>query len=90
MTDTRVSLVLAIKEHLISGNPITQLESMVLFGVANVTPIISDMRRDGYKVESRRVPFLRVLRRVNEMASLEPPKNLPIQEISLTEYQWDG
>ena len=90
MATNRVSLVLAIKEHLLDGHPITQLECVVLFGVADVTPIISDMRKEGYKIESKRSPYSAALRRINTAAYLEPPKNLPVKELMLTEYFWMG
>lgn len=90
MKNCKTSLVLAIKEHLICGNPLTQLECVVLFGVADVTPTISDMRREGYKIDSARVPYVKALRRINEVATLQPPPNLPIKEITLTEYSWAG
>jgi hypothetical protein len=90
MTTIKTSLVLAIKEHLLEGNPITQLESICLFGVADITPTISDLRREGYKIESKRVPYVRALRRINERATLSPPANLPVKEITLTEYVWCG
>jgi hypothetical protein len=90
MKNVKVSLVLAIKEHLIAGHPITQLESVCLFGVADITPTISDLRREGYKIESTRVPYVKALRRLNESAILVPPNNLPVKEITLTEYVWHG
>ena len=90
MTTLKVSLVMAIKEHILEGNPITQLESVCMFGVADITPTISDLRREGYKIESKRVPYVRALRRINERATLTPPKNLPVKEITLTEYVWCG
>lgn len=90
MKTVKVSLVMAIKEHILKGNPITQLEGICLFGVADITPTISDLRRDGYKIDSTRVPYVRALRRLNESANLTPPKNLPVKEIALTEYVWCG
>lgn len=86
MSTNRTPLVLAVKEHLIAGNPITHLECIVLFGVPSLTKVISDMRRDGWIVKSRRVPFLTALRRINEFAVLQPPTNLPVREVQLTEY----
>ena len=90
MKNIKVSLVLAIKEHLLEGRPITQLESVCLFGVADITPTISDLRREGYKIESKRVPYVRALRRLNKSATFLPPNNLPVKEITLTEYTWGG
>lgn len=87
MSANKTQLVLGVKEHLIGGNPITQLECIVLFGVPSLTKVISDMRREGYVISSRRVPFVAALRRINESATLQPPTNLPIKEVSLTEYR---
>ncbi len=86
MPNNRTQLVLGVKEHLLTGHPITQLECIVLFGVPSLTKVISDMRRDGYVIRSKRVPFVAALRRINESATLAPPQNLPIREVALTEY----
>ena len=87
MSNSKTQLVLGVKEHLLEGHPITQLECIVLFGVPSLTKVISDMRRDGYVIKSKRVPFVAALRRINESAVLEPPKNLPVKEVVLTEYR---
>lgn len=86
MAMNKTPLVTAVKEHLLAGNPITHLECIVLFGVPSLTKVISDMRKEGWTVESRRVPFVAALRRINESAVLQPPSNLPIREVQLTEY----
>lgn len=86
MKNQRYGIAMAVKEHLHSGNPITRLEALVLFGVSNLTDVISEMRKEGWIIESRPVPFAAAVKRVNEYAVLEPPKNLPVREIQLTEY----
>lgn len=86
MTNDRTPLVLAVKEHLLAGNPITHLECIVLFGVPGLTKVISDMRKEGWIVKSKKVPFLAAMRRINEHAVLQPPANLPVREVQLTEY----
>jgi hypothetical protein len=86
MTQMKFGMVLAVKEHLLSGHSMTQLEAIVLFGVPSLTKVISDMRRDGFVVESRRVPYAAALKRINEHATLVPPANLPVREVQLTEY----
>jgi hypothetical protein len=48
------------------------------------------MRRHGYKIDSRKIPFVKVVRRINEYAVYVPPSNLPIKEITVTEYVWAG
>ena len=51
-----------------------------------LTDVISEMRKEGWIIESRSIPFAAAVKRVNEYAVLEPPKNLPVREIQLTEY----
>ena len=86
MTSLKHGLVAAAREHLLEGKSITRLEAMVLFGVPDLTKIISDMRRQGWIVHSRKIPYAAAMRRVNEYAVLQAPSNLPIKEIQLTEY----
>ena len=82
----KFGMVLAVKEHLIAGNPTTQLDAIVLFGVPSLTQTISDMRKDGWVIQSQRVPYVKALTRINKYASLVPPNNLPTKEVHLTEY----
>ena len=43
---------LALKEHILDGYPITSLEGMVVFGVANTTKTISDLRKQGFWIKT--------------------------------------
>jgi len=86
MSSMKHGLVLAAQEHLLEGKPITRLEAIVLYGVPDLTKVISDMRRNGWTVQSRRIPYAAAAKRVNEHAVLQPPANLPIRDIQLTEY----
>jgi len=86
MKQHRHGIALAVKEHLHSGQPITRLEALVLYGVSNLPDVIGGMRKEGWTIESRSVPFAAAVKRVNEFAVLKPPENLPIREIQLTQY----
>ena len=86
MNANRYGNTLALKEHMESGKPITGLEALVLFGVASLTKNISLMRREGWFIESKKVPYKKVLVRINKYALVRPSKNLPIEEIVMTEY----
>ncbi len=86
MTSMRHGMVLAVKEHLAAGNRITHLESLTLFGVPSLTKVISDMRRDGWVIQSGLVSYAAAVARVNRHAQFQPPANLPVREIQLTEY----
>lgn len=86
MMNFRHSGVLAAREHLLSGQPMTRLEAIVLFGVPDLTKLISDLRRDGFIIETRQVAYAAAVARVNRHAVLKPPANLPVKEITLTDY----
>jgi hypothetical protein len=86
MNTFKHGLVMAARDHLLEGKPITLLEAIVLFGVPALTKLISDMRKQGWTVHSQKIPFAAAARRVNEYAVLQSPKNLPIKEIQLAEY----
>jgi len=86
MRPLRYGLVTAAKEHLASGKPLTRLEALVLYGVSNLTDVVSELRRQGWVIESRAAPFAAALARLNGHAQVTPPANLPAREIMLTEY----
>tara|TARA_Y100001960_G_C14377704_1_gene682282 strand:+ start:70 stop:342 length:273 start_codon:yes stop_codon:yes gene_type:complete len=78
--------ILGIKEHLLLGKPITRLEAMLLYGISDLTKPISQIRREGWIIKSRKLPYARAVKRVNEYAVCKPPKNLPTHEIQVIEY----
>jgi len=86
MPSYRNGLALAAREHLASGEPLTRLEAIVLYGVSNFPDVIKEMRRQGWKIESRTVSYAVALARLNKVAQFQAPKNLPIKEIQFTEY----
>lgn len=79
-------LNLAAREHLMSGNPLTRLEALVLFGVSNLPELVYEMKKQGIIFKKRDIPYATAMVRINQFATLVPPKNLPIREILLTEY----
>lgn len=78
---------LAAREHLLSGKPLTRLEAIVLYGVQGFTEMISDLRKDGWQVEHANILYVAALRRLNGHAILQPPPDLPVRKIYLTEYR---
>lgn len=76
----------AVREHLLTGNAITGLEALIYFGVSSLTKTISLLRRDGFLIKSRTIPYAVAVVRINRVAVLKPPVDLPIREIMLTEY----
>ena len=77
---------IALEEHLLAGNPISQYEALFLLGVQSLRAEIGRLKRKGFVVESQRVPLAKVLRRLNEYMECRPPQNLPTREIIVTEY----
>lgn len=78
--------VLAVKEHLLSGNPITRMEALVLFGCSNLPEVVYELRQQKIKVDSKKVNYATAMVRINAHATLKPPANLPIRDIQFTEY----
>jgi len=77
-----------VKEHLLSGKPITRLEALVLYGCSNLPEVVYELRREKFPVEgTKKVPYATAMVRINEHAVLKPPPNLPIRDILLTEYK---
>ena len=87
LTDSN-SAVIAAREHLLSGKPLTRMEALVLFGLSNLPELVYEMRRrDKFKVDTTKVSYATVMVRINEHAVLKPPANLPIRDIMFTEYR---
>ena len=86
MASFRNGLALAAREHLASGQPLTRLEAIALYGVANLPDVIKEMRRQGWIIKSRNVSYAVALARLNQVTVFQAPKNLPIKEIQFTEY----
>jgi len=80
--------VTAVKEHLLSGEPLTRLEALVLFGLSNLPEVVYELRKQKFDIDgSKRVPYATAMVRINKHAVLKPPVNLPIRDILLTEYR---
>lgn len=80
-------LNLAAKEHMLAGNPLTRLDALILFGVSNLPELVYELRKDGHIIKSQKIAFAAAMVRINKHATLQPPSNLPIREIMLTEYR---
>ena len=77
---------LAVREFLAGGKPITELESVVLFGVTSLPGLLSILRKEGWVFNSQKISYAKAVRRVNEYAVFTPPAELPIRDIQLTEW----
>ena len=77
---------LAVREYLATGKRLTELEGIVLFGAPHLPDLVSKLRKEGYVIESQKVSYASVIRRINEHAVLTPPQNLPVRELFFTEW----
>jgi hypothetical protein len=86
LNDGSAIAVAAGREHLLSGKPLTRMEALVLFGLSNLPELVYEMRRQGFRIETRKVTYAAAMVRINKHAVLKPPPNLPIRDIIFTEY----
>lgn len=85
-TSANSGTVLAVKEHLLAGNPLTRMEALVLFGCSNLPEVVYELRQQKIKVESKKINYATAMVRINKHAVLKPPANLAIRDIQFTEY----
>lgn len=78
--------VMAMKEHILSGNKISNLEALLLFGVQNLQNEMRLMRNDKYFIKSNKVPMIKILNRINKFVPCKAPDNLPTKDILSIEY----
>ena len=77
---------LAMREHMLAGNPLSALEAMLLFGVQNPNAELTRMRKEGLPLKDQRVPMAKIIVRINKYIQCSVPDNLPYREIAMTEY----
>lgn len=76
----------ALLAHMLEGHQVSVLEAMIIFGVQSPTAEFGRMRRSGHLIKKQAVPMAKILRRMNECCTVEPPSELPVREIAMTEY----
>ena len=86
MTSNKHGIKLMVSEHLLTGEPLTRLEALILYGVQQLHSEVHRLRREGWIVNSRKITYAEALRRINKHVVVRTPKNLPVQEILITDY----
>lgn len=76
----------ALHEYMLSGEKVSLLEAILIFGVQGPNQAIFQLKKKGFLIKSQRVPMVKVLKRINEMAVCKVPSNLPVEEITVMEY----
>jgi len=77
---------LALKEFLLDGNSITNLESLLFFGVQNLSAELTRLKRSGYIIKKQKLSLTKLMKRVNEIIVCKLPKELPSNEIIINEW----
>ena len=89
MTKNSNTHTLALREAILGGQPVTRLDSIAIFGVSDLMALISDMRREGFLIKSRRIGFREAVRQAQNYIRYEPPKGLCIDELTITQYWFE-
>jgi len=76
----------ALKMFLLEGNPISNLEAVLLFGTQSPWRVIASLKQEGLIIGKQKVPMIKILARLNKLTVCQPPSNLPVREILMTEY----
>ena len=76
----------ALLAHMLEGNHVSLVEAIVIFGVQNPNAEFGRMKKAGHLIQRQRVPMAKILRRMNQHCTIEPPSELPVREIAMTEY----
>ena len=76
----------AMLDFMLEGNVVSLLEMMSMFGVCNPAAELTKIRKDGWIIESRRVPMTKIMVRMNKVMQFTPPKQLPHKECLMMEY----
>lgn len=87
MSKQKNSGITAIRDYMVDGHPITRVEALVIFGVPDLTKVVSDLRAEAYTVERGAITFAGAIVRMRGIAVVQPPADLAVREIMLTEYR---
>ena len=77
---------LALKEYLLDGNSITNLESLLFFGVKNLSAELTRLKKNGFIIKKQKLSLTKLMKRVNEITTCKLPKELPSNEIIINEW----
>ena len=83
---TKYGNVMALKEHIISGNKISRIEALVLFGVQDLNRELLRMKKKGFIIKNSKVTMTKIIVRLNKFSICKPPKDLPTNEVIMNEY----
>ena len=83
---SRYSAPDAMKSFMLEGHSITTLEAMILFGVQSPWREIHVFKKEGHIIGKQKVPMIKIVTRLNKFTVFQPPPNLPVREILMTEY----
>ena len=77
----------AVREHLAGGLPITKLEALVCYGVADLGSQVRRLRKEGIAIRWRYMSRQRSHQRIQEMFGLSVPEPMFQVRACVAEYQ---
>ena len=86
MKNKKYGNTMALKEHLLNGQKVSRLESLLFFGVNQLDTVIKELKKDGFILKKANVPMAKIITRINKITICKTPKNLPTLEIIMTEW----
>ena len=89
MTKNSNTHTIALREAILAGQPVTRLDSIAISGVSDLMGLISDMRREGFLIKSRRIGFREAVQQAQKYILYEPPKALHVDELTITQYWFE-
>lgn len=76
----------ALRMFLLEGNPISNLEAVLLFGTQSPWRVIHSLKKEGFIIGKQKITMIKILARLNKITACQSPSNLPTGEILMTEY----
>ncbi|MDC0562393.1 hypothetical protein OAO43_02390 [Candidatus Pelagibacter ubique] len=83
---SRYGNVMALKEYILSGEKISRIEALVLFGVQDLNRELLRMKKSGFILKNTKTTMTKIIIRLNKFSICKPPKDLPTNEIIMNEY----
>ena len=80
---------LALEQAILNGQPVTRLDSIAVFGVSDLTALIGRIRKKGFIIHSRKITLRQAYRQTRQFICYQPPKQLPLDEIYVTQYWYE-
>lgn len=76
-----------LRKDIVRGKAITDLEALMIYGVATLRHLVAEMRKDGWEINQEKVELNKVIQRINTKATCIPPDKLDTTNLMISEYR---